>query len=159
MNRVPQAYRSGFSLVELLVAATLVSLLLLVAIPGYRDQRLQAVRAIGAACLLEARQRLESHYARSGHYPPAGSDLSALGYGADPQACDQDGHYRLSLSITEDVPPRYLLTASAGSSQAADGDLLLELSPGQADPGQRLLKRHRRPDGVLQGGWAFQPGN
>jgi len=159
MNRFRSASSSGFSLMELLVAAALVSILLLVAIPRYREQRLQAVRAIGTACLLEARQRLESHYARSGRYPPAGSDLSALGYGADPQACDQDGHYRLSLSVAEEVPPRYLLTAHAGGSQAADGDLLLELSPGQADPGQRLLKRHRRPDGELQDGWAFQPGH
>lgn len=159
MKPIRRIASRGFSLMELLVAATLASLLLLIAIPRYRDQRLQEVRSIGAACLLEAHQRLESHYARSGRYPPAGSDLSALGYGADPQACDRDGRYRLSFSVTDEVPARYLLTARAVDDQAADGDLLLELSPGQADPGQRLLKRHRRPDGVLQGGWAFQPGN
>lgn len=148
----------GMTLIELLVAIAIVGILVAVALPSYQSYRQKSVRNLGAACLIEAQQRMEGLYARVGHYPEPGASLSLLGYPDDPHRCDDDDRYRLSLQIRRD-PPGYRLTASARGSQASDGDLLLDVDPGQANPDEHLQKRHRRPDGTVLPGWVFKPGH
>lgn len=147
---------TGYGLVELLAATSIVAILASIALPSYQSSRLKAARNLGAACLLDARQRIESRYARQGRYPPAGSGMAVLGYPDDPHRCDAPADYQLSLAITS--TPGYTLTARAIGRQVADGDLLLVVDPRPANPNERLQKLHRRPDGRLLPDWRFEPG-
>lgn len=147
----------GMTLIELLIAVTIVGLLAAIALPSYQFYRQKSVRNAGVACLIDAQQRMESLYARNGRYPLPNANLSVLGYADDPHRCDDDDRYRLSLVMAVD-PVRYTLTADARGSQADDGDLLLDFDPGQVNPDERQQKRHRRPDGTVLPGWVFKPG-
>lgn len=157
MNRKFHHRHRGLTLIELLIAVLILTILVVVALPSYQSYRLKTARNAGVECLLEAQRRMETLYARLGRYPPAGAGTAALGYSDDPHACDTDGLYRLSLDM-EHGPDRYRLTATARGRQRADGDLLLDVDPGQANPNQRMNKQHRRPDGNLVPSWTFKPG-
>ena len=146
------------TLIELLIAVAIVGVLAAIALPSYQSYRQKSARNTGAACLIDAQQRMESFYARSGRYPPPGASLTVLGYTDDPHHCDDDDLYRLSLVVTPD-PLRYTLTADAQSSQADDGDLLLDVDPGKLNPDEHVQKSHRRPDGTVLPGWVFKPGH
>lgn len=158
MKSVKFGLPRGMTLIELLIAVAIVGVLAAIALPAYQSYRQKSARNLGAACLIDAQQRMEAFYARSGRYPPPGTSLTALGYPDDPHRCDDDGLYRLSLVVTPD-PLRYTLTADAQGSQADDGDLLLDVDPGKLNPDEHLEKSHRRPDGTVLPGWVFKPGH
>lgn len=158
MKSVNFGLARGMTLIELLIAVAIVGVLAAIALPSYQSYRQKSVRNTGAACLIDAQQRMESLFARTGRYPPPGASLTVLGYADDPQRCDDDDLYRLSLVMARD-PVRYTLTAVARGSQADDGDLLLDVDPGQVNPDEHLQKRHRRPDGTVLPGWVFKPGH
>ncbi len=147
----------GMTLIELLIAVAIVGVLAAIALPSYQSYQQKSARNSGAACLIDAQQRMESLYARNGRYPPLGASVTVLGYTDDPHHCDDDDRYRLSLVMAAD-PVRYSLTADARGSQAGDGDLLLDVDPGLVNPDERQQKRHRRPDGTVLPGWVFKPG-
>jgi len=53
----------GFSLIELLAAVAIVTILAAIAYPGYQRQTANSRRVLAAACLLQHAQALERHYA------------------------------------------------------------------------------------------------
>lgn len=124
--------KNGFSLLELLVILGIISILLAIALPSYRQYVSYANRAAAKAFLLEIFNRQEVRIGQTGAYattiaelglttPP---DVQAAGYvvSITPQT--------LTLQAAAGTEPAVTMsgfdakaTPSAGSAQAADGEL------------------------------------
>lgn len=79
-NRKPFQRHRGFTLVELMIAVVIVSVLFGVAIPGYKSQMVKTNRSAAEGCLLETGQSLERRYAGASSYAGA---MPALGCQTD----------------------------------------------------------------------------
>lgn len=77
--------RRGYTLIELLLVISLLSLLTTIALPAYRGQVLRSHRALARATLIDLAAKLEVEALRTGAYPAsfdfhlAGSDAALLG--------------------------------------------------------------------------------
>lgn len=70
----------GFSLLELLIAVAIVTILLSIALPAYREVVLRAHRVAGKVALQDVVIRQEQYLLNHKHYS---SNLAGLGYGPD----------------------------------------------------------------------------
>ncbi len=151
----------GSSLMELMVAVSIVGILAALAIPSYQNYRLKTNRPIGIGCVLEAQRRIETTYQHSNGYP---SDLSGAGYGSASPSCGDQGLYTLALSLpnTSACPKAncYQVVATAVGSQVKDGNLRLTYNASTLDPNSRNTKEHL-PAGTSTwiASWDFQPGH
>jgi type IV pilus assembly protein PilE len=68
--------RRGFSLVEMLVAMTIVGILASVAYPSYASYMTRARRVEGMVALIDAMQQQERYYTRHNRYIAFGADAS-----------------------------------------------------------------------------------
>ncbi|HEX9877850.1 MAG TPA: type IV pilin protein [Gammaproteobacteria bacterium] len=66
----------GFTLIELMIAIVIISILAVVAYPAYQDQVRRARRGDGKATLLDVAQRLERCYTRFGRYDDANCNVA-----------------------------------------------------------------------------------
>lgn len=73
------SYQHGFTLLEMLVVLTIVAILALVAIPGYRQPTEAVMQAEAGACLIRIAGSLERHRAQTGAY--AGFAIDGSGNG------------------------------------------------------------------------------
>ncbi|MCP3669770.1 MAG: type IV pilin protein [Gammaproteobacteria bacterium] len=91
MNRVKQT--NGFTLIELMIAVVVVSIISAIAYPSYVDTVRKSRRSDGESALLEAAQRLEVFYASQATYT---DDLTD----PDPEISDTspEGYYTISIS-------------------------------------------------------------
>jgi type IV pilus assembly protein PilE len=90
----------GFTLVELLIVIAVLSIVVALGYPSYRDQVRKARRAEGMGQLLELADRMERHYADLGTYDQAdGSDMTADAIYTD---TTDDGYYTLSVDAGTD---------------------------------------------------------
>ncbi|WP_402720593.1 type IV pilin protein [Janthinobacterium rivuli] len=64
----PAANPQGFSLIELLSALAIMSLLLALAVPAYHSHVVRAKRVQGQAALLRLMQQQERYYSQNNHY-------------------------------------------------------------------------------------------
>lgn len=115
--------RSGFTLIEILVALVLLSIFAMLAYGSYSRYIVEARRVEGASLLLEAGTRMEQFMAENGRYS---NDMRNLGYAADP-TISRTGVYRVDATI-DATGQTFTLTAVRAAQQAADivcGDLTL----------------------------------
>lgn len=98
---------AGFTLVELLVVAVISAVLLLIALPGYREHRLQMHRAVARIALFEVIARQEQYFIDHQQYADS---LLALGYPASPFAIDGEGNVSAPLASPDRV---YLIELSS----------------------------------------------
>ncbi len=156
------AHRShGVTLIELMVAVAVVGILALIAVPTYQSYRLKAGRSVGVSCLLEAQQRVESHYSKNMELP---ASLSVVGLSNE---CGDAPRYQRSLTAgasspcaAKSTPGHYALRASSMDAQTRDGALVLCVSPSIANPDGHMGRFHFPPgsDSSLLPGWDFKPG-
>lgn len=102
----------GFSLIELLIVITIVSILAAIAIPSYRDYIVRTNRAAARACLSEGAQFMERYYTTNLTY--VGATL-ALG-------CQTEGGLNSHYTLSAGTPTQrtYTLTATPAGAQAGD---------------------------------------
>ncbi len=113
---------NGFTLVELLIVVAIVAILASIAIPSYQSHMQKTRRAEGQAALLEALNTQERYYTLNNTYV---TDLTTLGYSASP-APTENNYYTISAAACgSGIASCVTLTATAGTAQAADGNLTL----------------------------------
>ncbi|PTU33247.1 type IV pilin protein [Stenotrophobium rhamnosiphilum] len=133
---------TGFTLIELIIAALIVSITAAIAIPSYSSYRLRAERSNGVACMINLARLQEAYFTRHNSYA---IDLRALGYNATSAAsCAHTSQYLLSAFIVDEktcpLSRCYRLQAVPQHAQASDGDLHLIYNSAEPDPNLRLKK-------------------
>lgn len=150
MNSTQRAHsRRGFTLVELLIAIAIVSILAAVALPSFQDQIIRSRRAEGKTALLRAAQLLERHYTVNNTYV---TDV-ALVYGLAAGQAVYSGenptsaasNYRITVSAQADCPITqcYTLTATqnGGFSDSKCGNLSLTSTGVRGKSGTETAER------------------
>ncbi|KKO47189.1 TppA protein [Arsukibacterium ikkense] len=110
--------RSGFSLIELMVAIAIVGILSAIAYPSYQQYVLRTHRAEASRSLLTAANIQERHLADYGRYT---DNLTLLGVAADGNTAS--GRYQLQVSLTDNSS--FMLQVQAQGAQRADRDCLV----------------------------------
>ncbi len=133
--------QGGLTLVELLVATVIFSILAAIAYPAYQGQIREARRADGQSALLELAARQSRWFYGQGSYT---ADLTDLDYTVDDAGLAEsaEGHYLLGVApetVGCPLTSCYVLQATPQGEQAADG--LLELTSAGA------RRRDRNQDG------------
>ena len=106
----------GFSLIELLIAVSIVSILAAVVYPAYTQQILRAGRTDAKTLLLQAQAREERYFGAHNRYA---ANMTTLGYAAN--VLHTDGN-RYRVSVNASSANSFVLQAqpASGSSQAGD---------------------------------------
>jgi len=106
----------GFTIIELMMVMVIVAILLAIAIPSYRSWVLKSHRSDAIATLSQDQVILERCYALSFSYATTCAALPVF-----PQTSSQ-GFY--SITISNQTPTSYTLTATAISTQTLDTNCL-----------------------------------
>lgn len=117
---------AGFTLIELMVAVAIVTIIAVIAIPSYQAHTMKARRSDGQAFLLNIQSRMERYIYdnEQGEYP---SSLTELGFGSATET-SPEGYYDVSIKAASgDCPITscYVLEATALGPQVDDGNLEL----------------------------------
>tara|TARA_R110002072_G_scaffold5811_2_gene36132 strand:- start:14770 stop:15210 length:441 start_codon:yes stop_codon:yes gene_type:complete len=120
------SHEKGFSLIELLVVASLMVVLLSLMLPAYQRQLIDTRRTLGGAALLETMMRQEQYFLNHKRYAEM---LTELAYPSHPYAIDARGNvvdglaenrvYLINLTTRANA---YTLSATPQFAQAADRD-------------------------------------
>lgn len=103
----------GFTLVELIIAVAVVTILATVALPSYREHVAASRRADAKSALLAAAQALERYYTERGTYVGATLGSTGLYPATSPQ-----GYY--TMAITTLSVDGYTLRATRSGGQTGD---------------------------------------
>jgi type IV pilus assembly protein PilE len=107
---------NGFSLIELLIAITIVGILTAIAVPAYQGYVLGGARAGAAACLLEYAQFMERVYTTNMTYATDNGETTEL-----PELqCSNDLSERFSFELDDLDSRTFTLTATAKGAQSDD---------------------------------------
>ncbi len=109
----------GFSLIELMVAFAIISILASIAFPNYMEFVKKGRRAAAQSHLMEIAQRQQQYLLDARTYA---ADLASLGVSTP---ADVSEFYAVEINVA-DTPPSFTITATAKGSQASDGDLTLD---------------------------------
>jgi type IV pilus assembly protein PilE len=108
----------GFTLIELLVVMVVASILMMVAIPSYRQSVIKSRRADARIALNDVAQRLERCYTQFGAY-----DAADCGVADGDEIASKEGFYLVTVTIEEaDDVVTYSLSAAPQGGQADDTD-------------------------------------
>lgn len=124
--------RKGFTLVELMVAMTIIAILAAIAYPSYLNQVRASRRAVAKSALLDMANRQEQYFFNNKKYA---EDLTLLGYASAvldfddnhvPTDHKADAVYRISVAAMDDAEacgavPCFQLQAAPRNDQINDG--------------------------------------
>jgi type IV pilus assembly protein PilE len=132
---------AGFTLVELMIAVTILAIIAAVAMPIYNQYSQRTFRVEAQADLLNCAQGMERFAAANFNYNGA---VAAFGAGTicDPRSVAQ-GRYTIAVDVP--APDEFLLTATPVGMMAGTGALTYDSS------GARTW--HRNGSGAIQNGW------
>jgi type IV pilus assembly protein PilE len=120
----PGSLMTGFTLIELMVALVVVTVLIMIAIPAYQNQIRESRRTEAKTALLDLAGREETLYSTQNLYSMVPSQIG-YGAGAFPLAVGNN-YYTVNVQVPNPAAPAgqpsFLVTATpvAGSSQAQD---------------------------------------
>lgn len=109
--------RHGWTLIELVIALTILAILLALAYPAYTEQVIKARRADGHALLFEAAQRQQQFFTANNTFT---TTIGSGGLGMS--TASPEGYYTLSVAVPSGltIATAYTLTATRVAPQTAD---------------------------------------
>jgi type IV pilus assembly protein PilE len=125
----------GFTLTELMITVTIVSVLAALAYPSYTRHLVRSNRAAAQAQMLDIANREQQFLLANRAYAPyAGSGgLTASGYSLPASLASR---YLPTITVGESTVPAFTITFGAIGMQADDGDLSLN-SEGLKSPAEK----------------------
>ena len=123
----------GFTLIELMIVIAIMGILLVIAVPTYKNYNVRAQRSLAAQVMLSIQNREEQYLLDARNYTnilgSSGLNISHEGWTCTPAAsltCT-NAFYTVSVAVVPGTPPTYTVTAApaAGTNQASDGTLTL----------------------------------
>jgi len=121
----PLRKRSGFTLIELMVALTVVALLAAVAYPAYQDQMRKGRRAAAQAFLMDIASRQQQYLLDARTFAIGDGAIAALSLTVPSEVSP---FYTVTVTpAVATVPPTYQIVATpiASSAQSPDGVLAI----------------------------------
>ncbi len=112
--------QGGFTLIELMIVVAIVSILIMVVLPGYQNQVMRGHRSAAKAEMLEIANRQQQFLLANRAYT---SNLANLGGYSLPTAVA--ANYTPSITLGAGAVPSYTITFTAKGNQASDGNLAL----------------------------------
>ena len=130
------AAASGFTLIELMIVVTVMSIIAAVAIPSYQAYNKRANRSQAAQVMLSVQNREEQYILDARAYSNIlGSGTGGLNIAQDGWTCSaspstagcSNNFYTVTVTLVTGPPPSFTVTAvpRAGSYQESDGTLTL----------------------------------
>jgi type IV pilus assembly protein PilE len=112
----------GFSLIELMIAVVIISIMLAIALPNYQQHVISGKRAEAQAFLMDVAQREQQFLLDARRYA---STLTELGV-TQPSSIAKN--YEAPTITVASAPPTFLITLkpTASGTQATDGDLTID---------------------------------
>jgi len=123
MNVYKANREKGFTLIELMFAIAIIGILLVIALPSYRDYVVRGDRAAARAALLEAQQFMERFYAVNDAYN-ADKAGNAVALPVRLQTAPVEAP-KYNISISASAANSYTLTATSINGDAKCGNLTL----------------------------------
>jgi type IV pilus assembly protein PilE len=118
MSRVMHK-RSGFSLIELMVALAIIAILAAIALPSYRQYVIRSHRRAAQTSLMDIASRQHQYFVANRAY----ASTSDLGYVLPTEV---DEYYDFDIALDAGPPPNFTITFTPQGGQASDGDLTLD---------------------------------
>lgn len=107
MNRLRyHKFTKGFSLIEMIVAVAIISILASLSIPAFNSKVRKSRRTEGITALLETSREFEEYRSQNGAYPPSNTNLPS-----------NSDFYRYNSTTTSNS---YTINAVAQGGQASD---------------------------------------
>lgn len=103
----------GFTLVELMIAVAIVSILAAVALPSYQQYVTKTRRALAKGCLVELGQHMERHYTTSMSYATAVLPNTSC-------ISDLANTYTFAFGAAQPTATTYLINATPTGPQTSD---------------------------------------
>ena len=118
--------RSGFSLIELMIALAIIGILAAIALPSYRQYVIRGHRRAAQTSLVDIANREQQYFAANRAY----ASKADLGYVQPTEVSD---NYTWDVALDAGPPPNFTITFTATGGQVSDGPLTLN-SEGEKTP-------------------------
>ena len=113
-------YSQGVTLVELMVVVLIISILMSVAVPSYRQYTIRANRAEGHGMLLQSAANQERFYLQAYTYATNAQLTLPMPNGLGMSGVSASGYYQLNVNAADATS--FVVVAQAQAGQAQDED-------------------------------------
>ena len=113
---------AGFTLIELMIAVVVISILIGIAMPSYSRYVIRSKRSAAQAAMMDLSNREQQYLIANRAF---GDSAAFSGYQLPEEVRD---HYTWAITTTtpDDGPPTFLITFTPVGSQARDGALTID---------------------------------
>lgn len=141
--------QSGVTLIELMIAVTIVGILATIAYPSYQNYQQSSRRSEGQSCLVRLANTQERFYASNGRYSDSFAELRPDG----DATCGESEAYEIAVQEATAACPLsacFDLRAAPVGRQADDGELRLRVDYRQPETGDRELRQRIKGSETLK---------